>query len=129
MQTSGDTGKGGICTHSILMGVQAMSDKGADIYSVAELFTTCIRIDDKVFNSPQDISLNTSPNIIAVDWEWPLIPKSAYTSPYNKAPPAIQHDLPTSISKTYMLLMCLDYKADADRIPPLTGTGLFDCQR
>merc|ERR550532_218698 len=52
-QTSGDIGKGGIFTHSMLLAIGALKDDGEDSYSVAKLYNRTIEKDDEVFASKQ----------------------------------------------------------------------------
>jgi hypothetical protein len=81
-QTSGDTGNGGICTHSLLMGVQNMQDKDKKDYSVHDLFREVLKVDDSQFHSPQDITINCARGFDDNWMTWPLVPKSKYTAPY-----------------------------------------------
>lgn len=86
-QTSGDTGHGGICTHSLLMAIEALQKKGKSSYTVGELFRQTVKIDDEVFNSPQDITIHCSHGVSQHGITWPLVPKTSYTAPYrNHAP-------------------------------------------
>lgn len=83
-QTSGDTGHGGICTHSMLMAVANMQRKGKSTYNVFDLFAEILRVDDEVFDSPQDITVNCDPEHRPRDFDWPLVPLGPYSAPYNK---------------------------------------------
>eukprot|EP00927_Polykrikos_kofoidii_P051256 TRINITY_DN45042_c0_g1_i1.p1 TRINITY_DN45042_c0_g1~~TRINITY_DN45042_c0_g1_i1.p1 ORF type:complete len:481 (-),score=56.08 TRINITY_DN45042_c0_g1_i1:85-1527(-) len=86
-QTSGDTGHGGICTHSMLMGIEALQKEGKTNYSVGELFRKTCTIDDEVFESAQDITCHCSHGVSMHGITWPLIPKTAYTAPYRQHKP------------------------------------------
>lgn len=83
-QTSGDTGQGGIETHSLLLAVQEMQDNGTDHYSLAQLYNAIIEKDDSVFDSAQDITINWTDDTSPEDIAWPLIPKTPYTAPWGK---------------------------------------------
>lgn len=79
-QTSGDTGKGGIFTHSLLM---AIADSGDGSYSIGQLYNKTLEFDETVFASEQDIkcacsSASGSPSNMA----WPLVPKNGYSAPW-----------------------------------------------
>lgn len=82
-QTSGDTGKGGICTHSMLMAIEAFQKKGKNRYSVGDLYRATLSFDDQKFASPQDIYLDTAPQCSSNNIDWPLVPKGPFQAPYN----------------------------------------------
>lgn len=83
-QTSGDTGNGGICTHSLLLAIESLTQKGLKQYSVGKLFNETINQDNTVFASPQDITLDKTRSTNQNDINWPLIPKTTYKAPYQK---------------------------------------------
>lgn len=60
-QTSGDTGRGGIFTHSLLMAIDALQQVGKDNYNVATVYNATLKFDEKIFASAQDISITMSP--------------------------------------------------------------------
>lgn len=81
-QTSGDTGNGGIFTHSLLMAIAEKKREGDDDYSVGQLYNVTCDKDDDRFNSKQDITGSWSDaagslNAVA----WPLVPNGPYQSP------------------------------------------------
>jgi hypothetical protein len=79
-QTSGDTGAGGIFTHSLLM---AIADLGYDSYSVGQLYNKTLDFDNEVFDSAQDIKCACSNAAGATtSIAWPLIPSGGYSAPY-----------------------------------------------
>jgi len=80
-QTSGDTGNGGICTHSLLMAVERMQKKGKQNYTLADVYRELIIVDDSHFNSPQDIQCQSAKGVHAKELVWPLIPKGPYKAP------------------------------------------------
>lgn len=81
-QTSGDIGKGGIFTHSMLMAVAQMQQDGEEEYSVGKLYNQTLEKDNSVFNSQQDITMQCSPGRVPNQMAWPLIPQGGYTAPY-----------------------------------------------
>lgn len=84
-QTSGDTGRGGICTHSMLLAISKLQQAGEDDYSLAVLYNATLKEDDRVFDSAQDITLQASPGFNPDDLSWPLVPSSQYMAPMSKA--------------------------------------------
>lgn len=84
-QTSGDTGQGGICTHSLLMGLEKLSKSDAADFSVSALYNATLREDQRVFNSAQDITMQESNPGVASEMAWPLVPPNPYTAPLNRA--------------------------------------------
>jgi len=53
-QTSGDMGRGGIFTHSMLLAIAKLKQAGEAQYSVGALFNATLSEDNRVFNSAQD---------------------------------------------------------------------------
>lgn len=82
-QTSGDTGRGGICTHSLLMAVQDFADEGEDAPCVAEVYNHTLTHDDETFHSEQIISISSSPGFTPNEMCWPLVPPAGYVAPFN----------------------------------------------
>lgn len=80
-QTSGDMGKGGIFTHSMLVAIQKLLESGDSDFSVGKLYNTTLTYDQRIFNSPQDISIQHSNGCQPTDMAFPLVPKGDYTSP------------------------------------------------
>jgi len=83
-QTSGDIGKGGIMTHSMLFAIQELLEEGDNDYTVAALYNRTLDRDDNVFDSEQDISISASPGFKANQMSWPLIPSGDYVAPLNR---------------------------------------------
>lgn len=83
-QTSGDTGNGGICTHSLLMAIQQRQQDGEEEYSIGQLYNTILHKDDTVFNSAQDITLNWTDDTDPTSMAWPLVPHGQYTAPWGR---------------------------------------------
>lgn len=85
-QTSGDTGRGGIWTHSLLLAVEQMQNDGQDDYSVGQLYNVQLDKDDETFNSAQDIQIKwTSDLESASHMAWPfVVPEGCgYKAPWN----------------------------------------------
>merc|ERR1712039_363964 len=84
-QTSGDTGRGGIFTHSLLMAIQELHDEDEDDYSIAQLYNKQLEKDDEVFNSEQDITIKWTAELNGPqDMAWPLIPEGEYQAPWGQ---------------------------------------------
>uniref|UniRef100_A0A7S2HK95 Peptidase C14 caspase domain-containing protein n=1 Tax=Zooxanthella nutricula TaxID=1333877 RepID=A0A7S2HK95_9DINO len=84
-QTSGDMGKGGIFTHALLLAIDQLQDAGTDDYSIGMLYNLTLDKDNKVFNSAQDITIQTSRAVKPDGMAWPLIPKTDYKAPLTQA--------------------------------------------
>jgi hypothetical protein len=83
-QTSGDIGKGGIFTHSMLMATQKLQQEGEEEYSVGRMYNETLERDEEVFDSAQDIAIQCSPGLSADQMVWPLIPERPYQAPLAK---------------------------------------------
>lgn len=85
-QTSGDTGKGGIFTHALLLAVQDMQEEDEDgDYSVAQLYNKQLEKDDEVFDSAQDITVKWTTELSGPqDMAWPLIPTQPFQAPWGQ---------------------------------------------
>lgn len=84
-QTSGDTGNGGIFTHSLLMAIQDMQESDETEYSVAQLYNKVLERDDEVFHSDQDIKLKWTKALgDATCLAWPLVPQGDYQAPWGR---------------------------------------------
>jgi len=82
-QTSGDTGRGGIWTHSLLLAIQDLQDDEEDDYSIAQLYNKQLEKDDEVFDSPQDITVKWTAELNGPeDMAWPMIPEQEYQAPW-----------------------------------------------
>lgn len=82
-QTSGDIGKGGIFTHSMLLAIGELKDEGEEDYSVGKLYNTTVEKDDEVFHSQQDITLQCAPGFRPNCMAWPLVPSDGWQPPLN----------------------------------------------
>jgi hypothetical protein len=80
-QTSGDIGKGGIFTHSMLLAIAQLEADGEEEYSVGKLYNATLDKDNTRFNSQQDITMQCSPGHLPNQMVWPLIPKGTYVAP------------------------------------------------
>jgi len=76
-QTSGDTGNGGIMTHSLLMALDKIKqEEPKDLeHPVAFVYNAMIAYDDTVFNSEQEISVQHTSSAKLETFGWPLMPK------------------------------------------------------
>eukprot|EP00928_Gymnodinium_smaydae_P070427 TRINITY_DN54266_c0_g1_i1.p2 TRINITY_DN54266_c0_g1~~TRINITY_DN54266_c0_g1_i1.p2 ORF type:complete len:383 (-),score=80.42 TRINITY_DN54266_c0_g1_i1:81-1148(-) len=89
-QTSGDTGNGGICTHSMLLAVDVLNqaaDQGLvdPTYSVGQLYNCLIKQKHKVFpDASQLVSIETPDEDNYSYMRWPLIPKGPYYAPMHR---------------------------------------------
>lgn len=84
-QTSGDIGRGGIFTHSLLLAIDQLSGEGEDNYSVATVFNRTLSCKLKRFGkSGQQIAAEHTDAVIPQDMAWPLIPQIQYTAPLNR---------------------------------------------
>jgi hypothetical protein len=94
-ETSGDTGKGGIFTHSLLLGVEKLNKfcSGAQAdnrtqgqpYSVGTLFRASLDSDDHIFKSPQHLTMQAVPGLSFDAMQWPLLPPRDYQAPWTSA--------------------------------------------
>jgi hypothetical protein len=84
-QTSGDIGRGGIFTHSMLLALEKLSSAGQEDFSVGMLYNATVREDDAVFNSAQDIQMECPEGLRPNQMAWPLVPKGPYKSPLKQA--------------------------------------------
>lgn len=85
-QTSGDMGRGGIFTHSMLLAIDKLQDAGEEDYSVGLLYNACVEQDNKVFNSAQDITIQCTSAVEPNGMAWPLIPTDEnYKAPISQA--------------------------------------------
>jgi hypothetical protein len=84
-QTSGDTGRGGIWTHSLLLAIEELHDEGEDDYSIGQLYNIQLDKDDEVFNSKQDIQIKWTSDLGGPeDMAWPFVPPGEFTAPWNE---------------------------------------------
>mmetsp|Transcript_104133 Transcript_104133/g.304046 ORF Transcript_104133/g.304046 Transcript_104133/m.304046 type:complete len:358 (+) Transcript_104133:57-1130(+) len=84
-QTSGDMGRGGIFTHSMLLAIDKLMRAGEVDYSCGMLFNATLKQDDKVFSSAQDITIQCTSSVTPDQMPWPLVPKQPYKAPLSQA--------------------------------------------
>jgi len=84
-ETSGDMGRGGIFTHSMLLAIDQLQDAHEDEYCVGMLYNACLENDNKIFHSAQNITIQASRSVAPERMAWPLIPRSDYQAPLTKA--------------------------------------------
>jgi len=84
-QTSGDIGKGGIFTHSMLMAIDKAVKSGETAFTVEKLYNDTLDQDNTIFNSPQNITIQwVEPDSVPSGVAWPLVPPESYTAPLLK---------------------------------------------
>uniref|UniRef100_A0A7S2QCE7 Peptidase C14 caspase domain-containing protein n=1 Tax=Zooxanthella nutricula TaxID=1333877 RepID=A0A7S2QCE7_9DINO len=83
-QTSGDIGRGGIFSHSMMMAIAELQEEGEDEYSCGKLYNKTLQKDEEAFASQQDICLQCAPGLLPNHMAWPLIPKRPYAAPYGR---------------------------------------------
>lgn len=81
-ETSAHTGRGGMCTHSILLAIEALLRKGRTTFSCQELLRETLNENYTRFHSSQDITLSRTPRTLPSRVRWPLIPLNKYIAPY-----------------------------------------------
>jgi len=101
-ETSGDTGKGGIFTHSLLIGVEKLNrycGQSRPPYSVGTLFRAALDSDDRLFKSPQHLTIQAVPGLSFDGMQWPLVPPKDYQAPWKRSHAAVcaqQEGTPTA---------------------------------
>jgi len=84
-ETSGDTGRGGIFTHAMLLAIEGLQKKGKDDYSVAQMYNAQLKMDDEVFDSAQDITMKwTREYDGAHHMAWPFVPTDTFVAPWHQ---------------------------------------------
>mmetsp|Transcript_116152 Transcript_116152/g.259636 ORF Transcript_116152/g.259636 Transcript_116152/m.259636 type:complete len:343 (+) Transcript_116152:106-1134(+) len=83
-QCADDTGKGGIFTHAMLLAIDKLSKVGRDNYSVGMLFNGTLHEDELIFNSKQDITIQSVDGFSPDEMAWPLVPPVGYQAPLNR---------------------------------------------
>lgn len=83
-QTSGDTGNGGIFTHSMFMAMEDLQKQGLKEYSAGKLYNVTLEKDRNAFDSKQDICMQCAPGVEPGMIKWPLVPKEKFKAPYKK---------------------------------------------
>jgi len=82
-QTSGDTGSGGIWTHSLLLAIQQLQEDGNNDYAVGQVYNMQLEKDDSIFDSAQDINAHWSPKLDGLEhMAWPFVPQNKFVAPY-----------------------------------------------
>jgi len=84
-QTSGDIGKGGIFSHSMLLAIEKLLRAGDTHFSVGKLFNATLHEDDTIFNSAQDITMQWSDSVKPEAVKWPLVPVDSFKAPLSQA--------------------------------------------
>jgi len=86
-QTSGDMGKGGIFTHSLLLAIDQLAEAEQEDYSCGMIYNATLNNDNKIFNSAQDITIQSSSATAPDRMAWPLMPADGvdYRAPLSQA--------------------------------------------
>jgi len=84
-QTSGDTGRGGIFTHALCLAIERTRAEGKSFDRIGQFFARVIDVDDEVFDSAQDIFMDSSVNCDKYNFPWPIVPTSYYKAPFKKS--------------------------------------------
>mmetsp|Transcript_72474 Transcript_72474/g.172775 ORF Transcript_72474/g.172775 Transcript_72474/m.172775 type:complete len:349 (+) Transcript_72474:123-1169(+) len=84
-ETSGDMGKGGIFTHSMLLAIDRLQTANMHDYSAGALYNATLKEAERVFHPDQDITLETPDGFTSDQLAWPLVPVSEYKAPLSKA--------------------------------------------
>lgn len=117
-QTSGDTGQGGICTHSLLLGLEKLTGYGEEDFSVSALYNATLREDQRVFNSAQDITIQESNPGVASEMAWPLVPPKPYSAPLNRAKQAATSSSGGSTDSVQAVQSCTPQQLQAMGLSP-----------
>lgn len=86
-QTAGDTGAGGIMTHSLFYAIEQLSQDGITNYSVAKVFNTMVterEAEMGQYKSGQDFILCKAGGYAPDRMPWPLIPAGQYVAPLRR---------------------------------------------
>mmetsp|Transcript_109242 Transcript_109242/g.216958 ORF Transcript_109242/g.216958 Transcript_109242/m.216958 type:complete len:348 (+) Transcript_109242:122-1165(+) len=89
-QTSGDMGRGGIFTHSMLMAIDNLKRSNEREYSVGALYNATLVEDKRIFNSAQDITIQCTSSVKPDEMQWPMTPVERYQAPLSQAAEAAQ---------------------------------------
>lgn len=84
-QTSGDIGKGGIFTHSLLLAIEHLRKTGQSDFAVGQVYNSTLHEDEVMFHSTQDIQLRCSRAVKPQGMPWPLMPSGEYKAPLSQA--------------------------------------------
>jgi len=110
-QTSGDMGRGGIFTHSMLLAIDHLMRAGEAEYSTGMLFNATLKEDDRVFSSAQDITIQCTSSVTPDGMPWPLIPLEPYKAPLSQAAEAA---VPSAEGGTPSVASGSDLQANAE---------------
>jgi len=126
-QTSGDIGRGGIFTHSMLMAIENLKRSGEEEYSVGALFNATLVEDKRIFNSAQDITVQCTSSVKPDEMQWPMMPVAHYRAPLSQAAEAVQQGDPSEPSAEGMQAnaeLCEQLGISPQTLQFLTETGI-----
>eukprot|EP00928_Gymnodinium_smaydae_P069961 TRINITY_DN5390_c0_g1_i1.p1 TRINITY_DN5390_c0_g1~~TRINITY_DN5390_c0_g1_i1.p1 ORF type:complete len:348 (-),score=63.29 TRINITY_DN5390_c0_g1_i1:533-1576(-) len=84
-QVSRGTGQGGVFSNSMLIAIERLARHGTNDYTAATLYNEILKVQKKVFRSPQNINLTFPHGSQAGFMPWPLAPKGDYVAPLSQA--------------------------------------------
>lgn len=84
-ETSGDIGRGGIFTHSMLMAIENLKRSDELEYSVGALYNATLVEDERIFSSAQNITIQCTSSVQPDEMQWPMTPVERYLSPLSQA--------------------------------------------
>lgn len=84
-QTSGDIGRGGIFTHSMLLANAKLSRVGHEDFSVGALYNATLLEASEVFHAAQDVTIQAVAGFSPDQMAWPLVPPPGYEAPLHTA--------------------------------------------
>lgn len=126
-QTSGDMGRGGIFTHSMLMAIENLQRSGEQEYSVGAMFNATLVEDKRIFNSAQDITIQCTSSVKPDEMQWPMTPAERYQAPLSQAAEAAQQGDPSTSSAAGMQAnaeLCDALGISPQTLQFLTDTGI-----
>mmetsp|Transcript_64001 Transcript_64001/g.139156 ORF Transcript_64001/g.139156 Transcript_64001/m.139156 type:complete len:431 (+) Transcript_64001:55-1347(+) len=126
-QTSGDVGVGGIFSHSMMRAIEKLQQLGNDNYSIGKLFSATLVMDDQLFDSEQDITIDRTAGISESEIKWPLIPLSSYQAPY-RAKPGAGASLGGQAGSSPSALASPQYQFSNPASPPYQLSGQYQYQ-
>lgn len=87
--------RGAICSHALLLAIDKLSKVGRDNYSAGMLFNAILHENDLVFDSKQDLVIQSAPSFSPDALAWPLVPTLGYQAPLSRCagPGGLRNDL------------------------------------
>jgi len=126
-ETSGDIGRGGIFTHSMLMAIENLQRSDEREYSVGALYNATLVEDKRIFNSAQNITIQCTSSVKPDEMQWPMTPVERYQAPLSQAAEAAQQADPSAPSAAGMQAnaeLCDMLGISPNTLQFLTDTGI-----